>query len=390
MSTVSRVRVLHLISDVVRSAYFNALADNCNRERFEVILGTVPPAGVLNHDFSERGLESFSLDCRGRKDYPRGVLRLAGELRRRRVDVLQVHLFDASLVGLAAGRLARVPVMIFTGHHSSEVILRSRPWVKAADAMASRWLSSHVIVHCQQMKDDLHRMQGVPLEKIAVIPLGFDVEHWGGTPGGRERVRAELGLQGKTIIGCIGRLSWVKDYPRLFQCFGKLAARDPRLVLMVVGDGPERIALQELARKVAPADQIVLTGSRGDVPDCLGAMDAFVHASLTESFCQVLVEAQLAGLPLLSTRVGVGPDLIEEGLNGLLVPPGDSDQLQRGMQKLLQLKDRWQQMGQEGRRRALRFSIRRTLAEHEEQYLRWLGDRGHNRSPLQREKRSEA
>ena len=381
-----RARIVHLISTTGSGFYFRALADHVNRDQFDVSLVTLPPAGQLNTEMADRGLRSLALNCRGSADYPRAVLQLAGWLKHWRTDVLQVHLFEASLVGLLAARLAGTPVTIFTGHHSHELMLTRKALPLFADTVCSRWLSRYVIVHCQQMKDDLVRVEGVLPEKIAVIPLGFDLAQWKPTPGARERIRREFGLNSKAVFGAIGRFFWVKDYPRLLHAFRPIAAAHPDPVLLLLGDGPDRAAVESLAAQLLPPGRVVFAGERNDVSDCLAAMDLFVHPAISESFCQVIVEAQIAGLPLVSTAVGIAPELIANGVNGFVVPPKNTEALTGALTGALSARDRWTEMGQEGRRRCQRFAIDATIAAHERQYLSWLTERrgpNSNRLPIE-------
>jgi glycosyltransferase involved in cell wall biosynthesis len=371
----ARARLSYLISESSHSAYFEAFAAHHDRDRFEFSLTTLAPAGDLNRAFVARGVPAFSLDCRGRADYPRAIASFAAHLRRQRIDILQVHLFEASLVGLLAARLAGTPLAIFTGHHSAETVLSGNPLSLAADKICSRWLSHFVIVHCQQMKETLVRAQGVPPARIAVIPLGFELDRWRASDQGRQRVRRDLGLEGRAVIGAVGRLQWIKDYPRLFRALQPLFEAHPQAVLLVLGDGPEGEPLRRLASELGLTDRIVFAGKRPDMADCLAAMDLFVHASLTESFCQVLVEAQLIGLPVVTTPVGIAPELVEDGINGFVVPTADTEGLRQGLVRALAARDRWAAMGAEGRRRCDRFSIVTTVAAHEAQYLNWLAAR---------------
>src|SRR4051812_34898216 len=121
-----RVRVLHLISDAGPHPYFGLIGAHTDRRRFDVGVASVGPAGALQADVGRFGLPASTPNATGRRAYPRALLTLAGRLRRDRVDVLQTHLLDASVVGLLAARLARTPVSILTAHHSHEIPLQRR------------------------------------------------------------------------------------------------------------------------------------------------------------------------------------------------------------------------------------------------------------------------
>src|SRR5207248_3024805 len=136
------------------------------------------PAGPLQEQMRACRLRSFALNCASRAHYPRAIIQLAAWLRRERVDIVQTHLFEASLVGLAAARLAGTPLAILTGHHSHEIPLHRRRLLLGVDRLASRWLAHYIMAPSVDMKEIFIRDEGVPAEKIVVLPYGFDLARW--------------------------------------------------------------------------------------------------------------------------------------------------------------------------------------------------------------------
>jgi glycosyltransferase involved in cell wall biosynthesis len=226
------------------------------------------------------------------------------------------------------------------------------------------------------MKEIFIADEGVPAEKIALIPLGFDFTRLIPSKTGRQRVRAELGLDGKVVFGAVGRLFWVKDYPSLFKAFAALAAKAPETVLLVVGDGPDRDELKQLARDLSIEDRVVFAGQRSDIVDVLAAIDVLVHSALAESFGQVIIEAFALSKPVVSTEVGISREIIENGVNGFLVPVGDPVALREGLEKILEARGRWEEMGRDGRRRVQQFAMEKVVPAYEAQYVAWLKQRG--------------
>ncbi len=371
-----RLKILHFISDAKPNSYFCDIAEYANRTEFEITVASLSPAGHLQDEMVARGLKTFALDCTKRAQYLLAAVRLAALLRQERIDIIQTHLFDACLVGLAAARLAGTPLAIFTGHHSHEIPMHRSLALKWVDTLASRWLSHFVIAHSTQMKEIFIHDEGVPAEKIALIPLGFDFARLKASTGTRERVRNELGLKGKIVFATIGRLYWVKDYPSLFKAFAFIAARAPDVMLLVIGGGPDREQLRQLAKELSMEDRIIFAGHRHDIVDVLAAIDVLVHSSLMESFGQVIVEAFALGKPVISTDVGISREIIENGVNGLLVPTGDTQALQEALGKIMQCQDRWAEMGRDGQRRVQQFAIEKIVPAYEAQYIAWLRQRG--------------
>ncbi len=375
-SATRRLKVLHLVSHAESNSYFCDIAEHANRDRFDITVASLSTAGPLQDQMRDRGLQTMSLDCSGRSQYVTTQLRLAARLRSGRFDIVQTHLFEASLVGLAAARLARTPLAVFTGHHSHEIPLHQRSTLRWVDTLASRGLAHYVIAHCLQMKEIFMADEGIPAERIALIPLGFDFNRLRPSKTGRQRVRAELGLDGKVVFGAVGRLFWVKDYPSLLKAFATLAPESPETVLLVIGDGPDRDQLKQLARELSIAERVVFAGHRSDIVDVLAAVDVLVHSALAESFGQVIVEAFALLKPVVSTDVGISREIVENDVNGFLVPVGDPVALREALQKILRARSRWEEMGRNGRRRVQQFAMEKVVPACEAQYIAWLKQRG--------------
>jgi glycosyltransferase involved in cell wall biosynthesis len=304
------------------------------------------------------------------------VLRLSRVLREQGFDVLQTHLFEASFVGLAAARLARVPLAVLNNHHSAEVVAQRKPMVLWIDRLMSRYLAHRVLAPSPYMQQLLIGDEGVPAGRIAVIPYGLDLKRLRPANGARERVRNELGLGDRVVLGAVGRLHWVKNYPVLLAAFADAARERRDVSLIIAGEGPERGRLEETVDRLGLGGRVLLLGFRTDVIDLLTAMDVLVHASLVECAVQVVSEAFAVGTPVVSTAVGGAAELVEPGVSGYLAPPGDANELRVALAAMLERRDEWKAMGAAGRRRVERNSAERIQPLYEEQYLRWLSERG--------------
>ena len=137
------------------------------------------------------------------------------------------------------------------------------------------------------------------------------------------------------VVGTVGRLAQVKDQATLVRAFAAALRHKPewkaRLRLVIVGEGPMRSELESCVRDEGVEERVWLAGDRDDVPDLLRMMDIFVLPSLGEGISNTLLEAMASGLPLIATRVGGNPELVDEGINGQLVPPADADALTRAI-----------------------------------------------------------
>ena len=376
---MNRLKVLHFVTDSCRYDNFCIIADHTNRHRFDLTIASIAADGALQEDMRGHNVKSFGLGFAGRKQYAQAVLKLARWLKKNKIDIIQTHLYDASLVGLAAAKLARAPLAVLTGHHSQELILHKETfhhnlpfWL---DCLNSRWLSQYIIAPSEQMKENFIHYHSIPTERIAVVHHGFDFTIWKFSEKERERIRNELNLNGKIVFGAVGRIYWTKDYGMLFKAFAPVAAKFPEAVLLIVGSG-DQTDLQQLAGKLSIGEsQIVFTGWRTDAPNLFSAIDVFVHSSLAESFGMVIVEAMAMGKPVICTDVGIAREIIEDGVNGFLVPTADAEKFGSAMEKMIGQRPHWSEMGNINRERVQEFTAAKMVAGYEQCYIKWLRER---------------
>ena len=366
------IRVLHFISNSHPSGYFPLIARHTDHRRFRMEVGTLDRAGGLQERVREVGIPAFALDCEARRRWPLATLQLARRLRRERIDVLHTHLLEASLVGLFAAKLARTKLAIFTGHHSHEVPLHDKRVLFEVDRFAARRLADVVIAPSGEMRDTFVDLYGCRRDRVELIEHGIDLSGFDPDAASGAGLRAELGLDGKVVFGAISKHFWVKNLDALVRAFGAIAGRSPEAHLVVLGIG-DREPLTELARSVGLADRVSVIAPRRDVPDTLAAFDVFVHPALAESFGLAVVEAMAMRRPVVATPVGIAGDVIEDGVSGVRVGGSDVDSLVEAMTRALEWRDRWTEMGEEARRRALTFTPERWVHAHERLYERRLG-----------------
>ena len=369
-----KLKILHFITNSCDHPYLYAVTDYADKDKFEVSVGTLNAAGDLQKYYAARQIETFSLDTELRRHFPAAIIKLARQLRKNRIDIIQTHLFDASFVGLAAAKLARVPLKIFTGHHSHEMqFYKSRPtyW---GDCLTSRVFADHIIAPTAQMKEMFIKYENVAAEKISVIHHGFDFSNWKLSKTGRAVIRKEFGLENKTVFGAVGKIFWIKDYPMLLKAFAEAARRFSNLALMIIGTG-DQTELRSLAQELKIEKQIIFTGWRTDMADLFAAMDVFVHPALAESFGMVITEAMAMAKPVVSTAVGIAPEVIKNNINGFLTPVGDQKKFAAAMEEMIRTHSDWDQMGRTNHICAKQFTAAKMVAEYEACYIKLLAKR---------------
>jgi len=327
------IRVLHLVESRDTSGFFRQLARFADRSRFEVSVATLKP---IDAGFAEAlrsdGVPHFSLGCASRISYPLGLLRLALRLRGRAIDVLHTHLFDPSVVGLAAGRLARTRTRVLTRHYSDYHTRIDKSLHVRLDRIATR-LSHAVIAVSSHTAEHLVLAEGAPRPKVRTILNGVDFARLAASPPEvLTRLRAELAADGEPLLLMPARLHPEKGHTFLFQALEQLGEAAP--LVLLAGDGPFRRAYEaEVAARGIQA-HVRFLGFRQDLPDLMSLADGVVLPSVAEAFGLVLVEALYLGTPVVATRVGGVSEIVTDGVDGLLVPPGDAAALALAMRRL--------------------------------------------------------
>jgi glycosyltransferase involved in cell wall biosynthesis len=366
--------VLHLITDAGPHPYFELIGAHADRTRFDVAIASVGPAGALQRDADRMRLPSFALGASERRTYPLAIARLARRIRRERVAVVQTHLVDGSIVGLAAARLARAPLALLTAHHSHEIPVQRKPMLTRVDRLLAGPLSDAIIAPSRQVADVLRAVHGVAPEKVRVVRHGFELDRLDPSVADGARVRRELGLDGRLVITSIGRIYWIKNQEALLRAFATVADAVPDSVLLLVGAG-DSAGLRRLGSSLGLSDRVHFAPRRPDVPALLAATDLFVHPALAESFAMVIIEAMAMARPVVSTPVGVAPEVIVDGQNGFLARGSGPSDLAEALKRALSFRARWPQLGAAARRAAMAFPAEAMVREYERIYDELLAGR---------------
>lgn len=327
--------------------------------------------GLLGEQLREEGVEVLCLDRRPGRDW-----RLVGRLRRaitqRGIHILHAHqytpFFYSALAKLSL--LRHRPRLIFTEHgrHFPDIVPPLRRTI-------NRWLLSPLadaITACARFSADaLAQNDGFPRHRIEVILNGIDVSRYNRHPD-RASLRARLGLaSNRRYLLTVARFHPVKDHATLLKAFAQVAAQRDDVDWLLAGDGPLRGDLESLATSFSVRTRVHFLGIRQDIPELMRAADLFAMTSLSEAASLTLMEAMASGLPVVVTAVGGNPELITDGVDGLLVPRADVDATTKALLRLLDDSSLAQMLGTAARQRAERnFRLEHTIAAYVELYRR--------------------
>ena len=331
-------------------------------QRFGLTFVSLEKSGPVAEEIKSLGYPVMTMNkTPGLK--PGLVVRLAKILRTLRPHVVHTHNTAGYLYGVSAAVMARVPRIIHTRHGR-------RLHASARGQFAFRGLAK--FVDCVvSVSEDTHRLtlqKGIREPKAVVIRNGVDL--------GRFPLRTMHTCTGSRCgrLVVVARLSPEKDIATLLRAFSIVLESMPEWTLDIVGDGPERAALETLASSLKIEAFVRFHGQRQDVATVLSDASIFVLPSLTEGISLTLLEAMATGLPVVACRVGGNPEVVVDGGTGVLVPPGDPRSMADAIGQLQTDTDRAQQMGDAGRKRVEDvFCIGRMIREYENLYEMGVG-----------------
>jgi len=271
---------------------------------------------------------------------------------RREYQVIHAHMLaaPATLGGLAGRLLGKKVVAKASG---GGVRVRSNLSDLQASPARRAWLRhtvDRILAINHEIARDLGGL-GFPSDQVTYLPNGIDVTAFAPSSDPPAQVRQRLGLPaaGPALV-FTGRLRPVKNLPPLLESLALLREQFPFLCLFLVGDGVEQPRLEALTEQLALGDRVFFVGDVADVRPYLHAADIFVLPSLKEGLSNSLLEAMAVGLPVVATAVGGAPDLIEDGVNGYLLPPDPApEQVAETLAALLRAPDRAREMGRRAR-----------------------------------------
>jgi len=242
-------------------------------------------------------------------------------LKERRIQLMHAHNLAPLVYAGVSGRLVRPRVPLVYSEHNQ--IYSASPVVRRRFAHYIR-LADHVIAVSNDLKREL---VDVVQTKTPVTVIHNGIKTPAVTEEDRREVRASLGVQDGFVIGMVAVLSKQKGIPYLLQAAQRVIADRADARFLIVGDGPLRAELERQRDELGLGGRVIFTGYRSDIPRVMAAFDAYVQSSLWEGLPIVLLEALSGGKPIVATTVGGNPEVVEDGVNGLLVPPADAEAL---------------------------------------------------------------
>jgi glycosyltransferase involved in cell wall biosynthesis len=337
---VKRLKVVHLITGLNvggAETMLYKLLSGMDRERFENSVVSLIAPGPMGERIESLGIQVSSLGMRRGRPAPGQIGRLYRLLRREKPDILQTWMYHANLIGIIAGRLARVPRIVWNLRCSDCVLGASRTTVWTFNACARlSWWPQMVIANSEAGRR-FHASKGYHPRSWAVLPNGFDLDLFKPNDSARIDVREELRLPlTASLIGLVARYDPPKDHATFLRAAVLLWERHPEAHFLLVGRDvvSSNAELMQSVGSHHVRERLHLLGERSDVQRLMAALDILVSSSSSEGFPNVIGEAMCCALPCVVTDVGDSARIV--GDCGVVVSPRDPASIAAALERLLE------------------------------------------------------
>ena len=294
-----------------------------------VVVWAAPGARIID-EAPRFGVPAVALPIGAKR--PRGAQALVQSLARERVDVVNTHSSTDTWLSALACRWLDMrrrprPVLVRTRHVSIAVPTNA----------ATRWLyrraPARIVTTGDTLREQLIRDNGIDPRRIDSVPTGIDAKRF--APRDRREARRELGLpQDVPIAGIVATLRSWKGHRHLIEALARMSHRNARL--LIVGDGPQRRALEAQTAASGLADRVIFAGEQADVAPWIAALDVFVLPSYAnEGVPQALLQAMFSGVPCVTTNAGAIPEIARDRDTAHVVAAEDPDALAHGVDRML-------------------------------------------------------
>lgn len=351
-------KVLHVITDTNiggAGRYLLNLLSAWDESRYSVAVAC-PSGGELEKRLKSLGVKVYPLKG-GEKSFSIShVAQILGIIAREKVDLIHTH---ASLSGRIAGRLLGRRVVLtrhWMGKKSEMGLLRR--WM---NWIIYRLLTDRVIAVSRAVKVSLIEI-GVPAWLIKTVYNGINISNSFENCG---KLRMELNIpKGVPLLGMIARLVPEKGHEYAIKAMPEILRRFPDARLVLVGDGPSRTYLEDLCERVGVKERVIFLGFRRDVEEIAIDFDVILMPSLSEGLPLALLESMALGKPVVASEVGGIPEVIKDGINGVLVPPEDAGALAERIIGLLMSNEMREKLGENARQTVLSKFTAKIMAEN--------------------------
>ncbi len=293
-------------------------------------------------------------------------------LIKEKFDIVHTHTAKAGALGRLAAHLAGNRRVIHMPHGNNFYgyfnFLTSR-LVVSIERFLSKYTSMFIALS-ELEKKELMEYAAIAIEKIKVIPSGLDLEFKNIDLSSHHKKKRDFGFNlEQKIIGMVSRLEPIKGPQYFIEAIPEVIKNNAEAAFLIVGEGSLRRKLEDRARELGVSRKVVFAGWREDILEVISFLEVLVQPSLNEAIGRVLLEAQALGIPVIATRVGGIPEVVKDGITGMLIPPKDSKKLALSICQLLENEQKRSEMSKHAREWIdERFSATKMIQEFESLY----------------------
>lgn len=381
------VRILHIHTlPIISGSGINTFLSmrGMDRRLYEVELACAP-GGPLIDLVEQNGMKARLLPSLVQPLHPPkdllALTNLVSLLKKTPFHIVHTHNSKAGFTGRLAARLAGVPVIVHTVHgfafHDQEPFWRQSLF-RGLERLASRWCDKMIFISQPLIDWALHEGIG-RREKMVRIYSGIELERFRPrTTDEQKKIRERWRIRpDEAVIGIVSKLWEGKGHATLIEAFEQIKKEKTEARLVIVGEGYLRERLVGLISRLGLEDSVVFTGFQMDVSEIIATFDVAVLPSLFEGMGRVLLEAMAMEKPVVASRVGGIPDLVDHGVNGLLVRPGEIGELKDAILNILNNRTLAVRMAGEGKKRVTeQFSAELMVRSIERVYRELLSTKG--------------
>jgi glycosyltransferase involved in cell wall biosynthesis len=324
-----RIRVVHLIHTMAYGGVETALLNwvrGFDRERFDIRVVCFANPGATEQPFvdaaARQGVSVAKIPWARRKPLLRAARALAGLLRQTDADILHCHGWYADYVGAITGRLVDVRTI------TTQYVWHDYDWKRNLIQRVNQYvirLFDRVTAHCEATRQKTIE-RGFAPESVRTLICGFETHPVDLSAGERSRLRRQAGVADEDLLLVnVARLYPEKAQDALLRCFARIRLREPRARLWIAGVGPLEAELKAMCTRLGLDDSVSFIGFTTELPRVLALADLQVHPAHIEGVPLAVCEGMAAGLPIVASRVGGLPEVLDNGASGILVPEGDED-----------------------------------------------------------------
>jgi glycosyltransferase involved in cell wall biosynthesis len=351
-----------------------------NRERFTPLV-VFPSEGSLFQAARKMNIKTEVITLKPLRklhlfSFIRGVARLFSFVKKEKVDIIHSNAAASreSIASAVVAKLAGIPFI----YHAR--VLESS---KGIEKFLTRF-STRIMAISEKVKEKFSFVKDK--KKVIKIFNAVDLNEFNPETKRGEKIKEEFRIhREEKIVGTVGRLYPLKGVDVFIKAAAKVAKEMPKTKFLIVGEddsfGSYRKKLERLSEELGLKNEVIFTGFRTDIPELIAAMDVFVLPSLEsyEAFGRVVIEAMAMLKPVVATRSGGVPEIVEDGVIGILISPGDAEAMSEAIVTLLKDEEKAKQMGLEGRQKAERFYSIKTHIERIENLYLYLLERDQSR-----------